>query len=112
MLRKLGPESKLLDVVQQTVDAGSALVVINILEQLLEHTCSSTRCRNKLHNLRCRCSLVITRLSLRNLLVAHNQHAIACGSRANDFQVGKTFAEVINLLLDLSLSQTVLLNLL
>ena len=50
ILRQLGEEGELLEIYDELVDACRALVVIDILEQLLEHACRGTRCGHELHH--------------------------------------------------------------
>ena len=72
---QLGEESELLKVGDELVDARSALIVVYILEQLLKHTCSGTRCWNEFDSTNL--CLLVESLALGNLLFAELANTIA-----------------------------------
>ena len=73
-------EGELLDILQESVDAFAALVVVHELKQLLKHTSRSTRRRYELDNLE---------LVRNGLVVLHSLVALLLG-QADDAILGRS----------------------
>ena len=97
---EFGPESETFDVLQQGVDALAALVLVDELEQLLEHARGGTRSGHELHDGALSDGLFVAghgRIGLR--LVEHG-HAVAGRSGAHHLQKGESAPEIGDLPLD------------
>ena len=112
-LAQLLTKCKLIDILDQLVDVGTALALVHKFEQRLEHTCRSTRCGHELYDaLRAtRCielSGILCRLALGKFL-----HTAIVGRRSSlDIEEGESTTEVFDLMLNSFGRQTVCSDLL
>ncbi len=94
---QFGPESEILDMLQQGIDPLAALALVDELEQLLEHARSSARSRHELHDGEPSGSLVITGGGPVGLSIVQYRHTVAGRSGPHDLKIRKSAAEVLDL---------------
>ena len=106
-----GAEGELLDIVQQTLNASGVFIIIYELKQLLEHSCCSTRCWYKLHNIQTINRLLILLDGCCHLLIVEFKHSITNRCGTHNLQKRKTLTEIFNLTLHLLNTKSVTRNL-
>ncbi len=99
---ELGPERETPDILQQGVDSFAALIVVDELEQLLEHTRSGARSGHELHDGTRRGRRVVTGHGCIGRRRAEHRNAVAGRSGPHDPEKGKTAPEIGDLPLDRS----------
>ena len=95
---QFGPESELLDVVEQRVDTLAALVLVDELEELLEHARRGARRRHELHHAEAFGRAVVAFGRSLSLLTGEHAHAVPGRGGADDLQKGESPAEIFELL--------------
>ena len=98
-LLQLGIECELLDILKQSIDTLAALILIDKLEELLEHTGSSSRCRDKLCNGNRGVSTLILCSISGCLLRGKHYNTVGRRGCADNLQRWETTTEILNLTL-------------